>query len=517
MMDMQFEADTPPANIKVIGVGGGGGNAVQNMIMAGLKGVSFICANTDAQALLRSKAEIKLQIGEKLTKGLGAGADPNVGRDAAQESIGAIKDAIGDADMVFVTAGMGGGTGTGAAPIVAQAARELGALTVGVVTKPFLFEGTKRARAAEQGIAELRENVDSLITIPNNRLLTIAPKKAKLSDMLKCADDVLHRAVRGISDLITVPGLINVDFADVRTVMSVSGLAMMGAGIAVGEGRAIEAARKAITSPLLEDVSIAGAKAVLINITANEDLLFEEFNDASAYINDALGEADTNIIIGCATDENAGDEIRITVIATGIEGNAAPKVVQGGQANMATVRPQQRPAQQPQQPSHSGLNYQKQALAEEHAMPRMRMPRTVGNFSCGIAISSPNRRRIIPAAKSSSSRKRKSSCLRSSASRPTKPGGAVAFRCPALQRQIHPALSRGSFPRRGPLVFSVFSALAGLGMGGNVFLQKSCLSLSRYISSVHMGMAACWRQEASVPECPKKKWRSQGFGRIYQE
>ena len=381
MMDMQFEADTPPANIKVIGVGGGGGNAVQNMIMAGLKGVSFICANTDAQALLRSKAEIKLQIGEKLTKGLGAGADPNVGRDAAQESIGAIKDAIGDADMVFVTAGMGGGTGTGAAPIVAQAARELGALTVGVVTKPFLFEGTKRARAAEQGIAELRENVDSLITIPNNRLLTIAPKKAKLSDMLKCADDVLHRAVRGISDLITVPGLINVDFADVRTVMSVSGLAMMGAGIAVGEGRAIEAARKAITSPLLEDVSIAGAKAVLINITANEDLLFEEFNDASAYINDALGEADTNIIIGCATDENAGDEIRITVIATGIEGNAAPKVVQGGQANMATVRPQQRPAQQPQQPSHSGLNYQKQALAEEHAMPRMRMPRTVGNFS----------------------------------------------------------------------------------------------------------------------------------------
>ncbi len=223
--------------------------------------------------------------------------------------------------------------------------------------------------------------MDSLITIPNNRLLTIAPKKAKLSDMLKCADDVLHRAVRGISDLITVPGLINVDFADVRTVMSVSGLAMMGAGIAVGEGRAIEAARKAITSPLLEDVSIAGAKAVLINITANEDLLFEEFNDASAYINDALGEADTNIIIGCATDENAGDEIRITVIATGIEGNAAPKVVQGGQANMATVRPQQRPAQQPQQPSHSGLNYQKQALAEEHAMPRMRMPRTVGNFS----------------------------------------------------------------------------------------------------------------------------------------
>ena len=468
MMDMQFEADTPPANIKVIGVGGGGGNAVQNMIMAGLKGVSFICANTDAQALLRSKAEIKLQIGEKLTKGLGAGADPNVGRDAAQESIGAIKDAIGDADMVFVTAGMGGGTGTGAAPIVAQAARELGALTVGVVTKPFLFEGTKRARAAEQGIAELRENVDSLITIPNNRLLTIAPKKAKLSDMLKCADDVLHRAVRGISDLITVPGLINVDFADVRTVMSVSGLAMMGAGIAVGEGRAIEAARKAITSPLLEDVSIAGAKAVLINITANEDLLFEEFNDASAYINDALGEADTNIIIGCATDENAGDEIRITVIATGIEGNAAPKVVQGGQANMATVRPQQRPAQQPQQPSHSGLNYQKQALAEEHAMPRMRMPRTVGNFS--------DEERIVPTFLRDRDQLSKQTThnpgreefifeeeeielptfIRKQAS--AKPGGS-AFRCPALQSADPSALSRGSFPReRASRFFGVLRA-----------------------------------------------------------
>ena len=386
MMDMQFEADVPPANIKVIGVGGGGGNAVQNMIMAGLKGVTFICANTDAQALLRSKADIRLQIGEKLTKGLGAGADPNVGRDAAQESISAIKDAIGEADMVFVTAGMGGGTGTGAAPIVAQAAREMGALTVGVVTKPFLFEGTKRARAAEQGIAELRENVDSLITIPNNRLLTIAPKKAKLCDMLKCADEVLHRAVRGISDLITVPGLINVDFADVRTVMSVSGLAMMGAGVATGEGRAIEAARKAITSPLLEDVSIAGAKAVLINITANEDLLFEEFNDASAYINEALGDGDTNIIIGCASDENAGDEIRVTVIATGIESSStastAPKPVQ------AAVRPQ--PARQtppqPQaapQPTHgNGLNYHKSVpMNEDHGLPRGRMPRTVGNFS----------------------------------------------------------------------------------------------------------------------------------------
>ena len=275
---MAFGMDMGPdsvVNIKVIGVGGGGNNVVNRMVHTGTKGVDFIAVNTDKQALTMSAATYKIQIGEKLTQGQGAGSDPEVGRKSAEESRTQIAKALEGANMVFITAGMGGGTGTGAAPIVAQAARELGALTVGVVTKPFLFEGTKRARAAEQGIAELRENVDSLITIPNNRLLTIAPKKAKLSDMLKCADDVLHRAVRGISDLITVPGLINVDFADVRTVMSVSGLAMMGAGIAVGEGRAIEAARKAITSPLLEDVSIAGAKAVLINITANEDLLLK--------------------------------------------------------------------------------------------------------------------------------------------------------------------------------------------------------------------------------------------------
>lgn len=324
-MEMEYDAIIPPAKIKVIGVGGGGSNAVQNMIEAGLRGVAFICANTDAQALLRSKAECKLQIGEKLTKGLGAGADPAVGRDAALESISAIKDAIGEADMVFVTAGMGGGTGTGAAPIVAQAAKEMGALTVGIVTKPFIFEGNKRARSAEQGIEELRDHVDSLITIPNDRLLTIAPKNAKLNEMLKRADDVLYSAVRGISDLITVPGYINVDFADVRTVMSVSGLAMMGAGVASGEGRAIEAARRAITSPLLEDVSIAGAKAVLINITATADLGIDEYSDAANYIHEAAEGAgsDTNIIIGTAFDEGAGDEIRVTVIATGIEGRTS--------------------------------------------------------------------------------------------------------------------------------------------------------------------------------------------------
>lgn len=406
---MEMEYDAIPAKIKVIGVGGGGSNAVQNMIEAGLKGVSFICANTDAQALLRSKAELKLQIGEKLTKGLGAGADPNVGRDAAQESIGAIKDAIGEADMVFVTAGMGGGTGTGAAPIVAQAAKEMGALTVGVVTKPFVFEGNKRSRAAEQGIAELREQVDSLITIPNDRLLTIAPKNAKLADMLKRADDVLYSAVRGISDLITVPGIINVDFADVRTIMSVSGMAMMGAGIAAGEGRAIEAARRAITSPLLEDVSIAGAKAVLINITATADLGIDEYSDAANYIHDALGNGDANIIMGTAFDENAADEIRITVIATGIEAVAtsspkSPVVGQGGQAaSVTSFRTQRASAPQPSQTgSHAsmsngltagqsaGLNAPKTGLAstfvpgvapEEKPMPRFRTPRTLGNLS----------------------------------------------------------------------------------------------------------------------------------------
>ena len=400
MEDMELCSVSLPAKIKVIGVGGGGSNAVQNMIEAGLRGVAFICANTDAQALLRSKAETKLQIGEKLTKGLGAGAKPEVGRDAALESIGAIKDAIGDADMVFVTAGMGGGTGTGAAPIVAQAAKEMGALTVGVVTKPFVFEGNNRARAAAQGIDELREHVDSLITIPNDRLLTIAPKNARLNDMLKRADDVLYSAVRGISDLITVPGYMNVDFADVRTVMSVSGLAMMGAGIASGEGRAVEAARRAITSPLLEDVSIAGAKAVLINITATADLGIDEYSDAANYIHEAAQGAgsDANIIIGTAFDESAGDEIRITVIATGIEGSSATcglggsaKAGQAGQsaghggqtANVTSFRTQRAAAPAPHAvlaaPAVAGLAQQENRVVEERS--RFRSPRPVTNLT----------------------------------------------------------------------------------------------------------------------------------------
>ena len=251
------------AKIKVIGVGGGGGNAVQNMIASGLRGVQFVCANTDVQALNKNGASVKVQLGEKLTKGLGAGANPSIGREAAVESVGSIREAIGDADMVFVTAGMGGGTGTGAAPVVAQAAKEMGALTVGVVTKPFSFEGAKRKRAAEAGLEEFKQHVDCLITIPNDRLLAFAPKKAPFSEMLQKANDVLYYAVKGISDVIVGEGLINLDFADVRTTMAEAGMALMGTGIASGENRAREAAQRAIMSPLLEDVSLESAKAVL--------------------------------------------------------------------------------------------------------------------------------------------------------------------------------------------------------------------------------------------------------------
>ena len=320
------------AKIKVVGVGGGGGNAIDNMISSNLQGVTFIAANTDVQALNRSGAEIKIQLGEQSTRGLGAGANPQVGAHAAEESIEAIREAIGECDMVFVTAGMGGGTGTGAAPVIAKIARELGALTVGVVTKPFFFEGKRRMDTAEAGIQEFRQHVDSLITIPNDRLLTLAPKKAPLLDMLKKADEVLYHAVRGISDLIMVPGLINLDFADVRAVMGEAGLAMMGAGVATGESRAREAAMKAITSPLLEDVSIDGAKGVLMNVTAASDVTMEEVAEAMGIIQEAADE-DANVFFGVVFDENAGEEMRITVIATGIEAKGAqlaPISSQGG-------------------------------------------------------------------------------------------------------------------------------------------------------------------------------------------
>ena len=309
------------AKLKVIGVGGGGGNAVQNMITSGLQGVQFICANTDMQALSRNNAPVKIQLGEKLTKGLGAGANPAVGREAALESVNAIREAIGDADMVFVTAGMGGGTGTGAAPVVAQTAKEMGALTVGVVTKPFSFEGARRRRFAEEGLEEFKQHVDCLITIPNDRLLAFAPKKTPFSAMLQKANDVLFYAVKGISDVILADGMINLDFADVRTTMSESGMALMGTGVAAGENRAREAAQRAINSPLLEDVSLESAKAVLYNITASMDISTDEIAEIGDIIADATPE-DSNIIFGVVYDENIGDELRLTVIATGIDPSA---------------------------------------------------------------------------------------------------------------------------------------------------------------------------------------------------
>lgn len=306
------------ARIKVVGVGGGGGNAVNNMICSAMKGVTFIVANTDVQALKHSRAEHKIQLGEKLTKGLGAGADPEVGKEAAQESIDQLREVLDGCDMVFVTAGMGGGTGTGAAPVIARVAREMEALTVAVVTKPFYFEGKRRRAQGDKGISALKEVVDSIITIPNDRLLSLASKKASFIDMLKKADEVLYYGVKGISDLIMVPGLINLDFADVKAVMSEMGLAMMGTGIAKGEGRAREAAMKAITSPLLEDVSIDGARGVLMNVTCGTDLAIDEVSEAAEIIHEAAHE-DAKIYFGTVFDQDIEDEIRITVIATGIE------------------------------------------------------------------------------------------------------------------------------------------------------------------------------------------------------
>ena len=304
------------ARIKVVGVGGGGGNAVNTMISAGLPGVEFIAANTDAQALRSNLSPIKVQLGEKITKGLGAGANPQVGRKAAEEDMERIREHLTGADMVFITAGMGGGTGTGGAPVVARLAKELGALTVGVVTKPFLFEGKKRMKQAEDGMRELKDSVDTLIAIPNQRLLSIAGRNMPILETFKKADDVLLQAVRGISDLITVHGLINLDFADVRTIMSEMGMAMMGAAISAGENRAVEAAQHAISSPLLEDVSIKGARGVLINITGGPTLSLHEVNEAATLIQEEADD-DANIIFGAVIDEHMGDEVRITVIATG--------------------------------------------------------------------------------------------------------------------------------------------------------------------------------------------------------
>lgn len=304
------------ARIKVIGVGGGGTNAISTMISLGLNGVEFIAANTDAQALEANSAPTHIQLGTELTKGLGAGANPDIGKKAAIEDSSKIAEALYGSDMVFVTAGMGGGTGTGGAPVIANIAKEAGALTVGVVTKPFNFEGKKRKKHADRGIHELKEAVDTLICIPNQRLLYIANETTTMLDCFKKADEVLYQAVKGISDLINIRGLINLDFADVRTVMSSKGLALMGTGSATGENRAIEAARKAISSPLLEDVSINGATGIIINITGGPDLTLFEVNEASSLITEEAHE-DAEIIFGSVIDENLKDEVRVTVIATG--------------------------------------------------------------------------------------------------------------------------------------------------------------------------------------------------------
>jgi len=315
------------AKIKVIGVGGAGGNAINNMIEADLAGVQFIAANTDAQSLETSKASVKIQIGSILTEGLGAGANPDVGKQAAIENENELRDALADSHMVFITAGFGGGTGTGAAPVIAEICKEQGALTVAVVSKPFSFEGKKRFKQAEHGIMELNKVADTVITIPNDRLRGIAPKDATMISMFKKADEILHHSVKGITDLIMVPGLINLDFADVKTTMSKAGMALMGIGVASGENRAIEAAEKAISHPLLEDVSITGAKGVLMNITCTSDLTMNEMTEASDRIHQEVGE-DAEIIWGTAIDETLGDEIRITVIATGIGDEVLPENVQ---------------------------------------------------------------------------------------------------------------------------------------------------------------------------------------------
>ncbi|MGL4913338.1 MAG: cell division protein FtsZ [Romboutsia sp.] len=317
---LNFDVETDGlAQIKVIGAGGGGNNAVNRMVEAQLQGVEFIAVNTDKQALLTSKAEYKIQIGEKLTRGLGAGANPEVGKRAAEESKDEIIKVLQGSDMVFVTAGMGGGTGTGAAPVIAQLAKEMGILTVGVVTKPFIFEGKVRMKNAESGIAELKSKVDTLITIPNDRLLQIVQKNTSMLDAFSIADDVLKQGIQSISDLIAVPGLINLDFADVTSVMKEQGLAHMGLGSASGENRALEAARQAIQSPLLE-TSIRGARGVLLNITGGPNLGLLEINEASTLVNESC-DPEANIIFGASIREDLGEEIMITVIATGFDDN----------------------------------------------------------------------------------------------------------------------------------------------------------------------------------------------------
>ena len=314
---IEFDENTSlAAKVKVIGIGGGGNNAINTMISSQLSGVEFVAANTDAQALAANRAPIKLQLGSKLTKGLGAGANPETGRKAALEDVEMIREALKDSDMVFITAGLGGGTGTGGAPVIAEVAKELGALTVAIVTKPFHFEGKKRMKQAEEGLANLKMTADALITIPNQRLLSIGGKGMTLLEAFKRADEILYHAAKGISDIIVGQGIINVDFADVRTIMSETGMALMGTGMASGESRSVEAAQRAISSPLLEDISIEGARGLLINITGGANMTLNEINEATTLVQKEAHE-DANIIWGMVIDETMQEELRVTVIATG--------------------------------------------------------------------------------------------------------------------------------------------------------------------------------------------------------
>ena len=340
--------DNAPQNavIKVIGVGGGGGNAVKHMVANNVHGVDFVCANTDAQALNNVESHTVLQLGHGITKGLGAGANPDVGRQAAMEDRARIAEALNGADMVFVTAGMGGGTGTGAAPVVAEVAKEMGILTVAVVTKPFVFEGRKRMKIAEAGMLELQQHVDSLITVPNDKLLSVLGKDASLVSAFEAANNVLQGAVQGIADLIINPGLINVDFADVRTVMSEMGMAMMGTGAATGPDRAREAAEMAIRSPLLEDIDLQGARGILVNVSASQNLSLGEFNDVGEAIEEFASEEAT-VVVGTVIDESLGDEVRVTVVATGL----------GGKSEMRLVEPAQQAAKPATRVDAAAVNY----------------------------------------------------------------------------------------------------------------------------------------------------------------
>lgn len=374
-----FSSEPLGARIKVLGIGGAGNNAVNNMIRSGLTGVEFIAANTDSQALKTSEATNKLQIGTALTKGLGAGANPDVGQAAAIESEEEIRKSLQGADMVFVTAGMGGGTGSGGASIVAKIAKECGALTVGVVTKPFMFEGKRRMTNADRSIEALRKEVDTLITIPNQRLLAVAGRNTTLVDTFRKADDVLFQAVKGISDLILFEGLVNVDFADVKAVMSEMGMAMMGSGEGSGENRAIEAAEKAISSPLLEDISISGAKGVLINVTAGPDVTLQEINEAAELIHSEAHE-DANIIWGMVIDPDMGDKVRVTVIATGFGDRAVDRYAARSFQTQATQAQQVQAHSQNIQPQTTAAGYDKKLDTPTWKRNQEKSPEQTGTF-----------------------------------------------------------------------------------------------------------------------------------------